>query len=197
MEAFRLSGRRNVGGVVLLRWLCESLTKFSQFRELLSAELRKPLRHVLHGFAEPFDLMLRRRFDYTAPHDVLKELVPRFLERRRDRWGPTSVLLFGHVPIMRVRCRDKCSVACPGPTDVPVTQIVEGRDVTRLRSKSSARARGTMQAANVQKSFRTNSLRVINLQPLRVSSTTRSACGIRAIRLQHEIDQGLGRFLWD
>jgi hypothetical protein len=30
---------------------------------------------------------------------VLKQLVPCLLERRRGRWGPASVLLFGHVRV--------------------------------------------------------------------------------------------------
>src|SRR5206468_4157802 len=51
------SGGRYVGGVVLLRWLCESLTKLSQLAELIGAELGEPLCHVLHCLAEPLSLM--------------------------------------------------------------------------------------------------------------------------------------------
>src|SRR5437867_8620867 len=85
--------------VVLLRRLRESLAQLSELAELIGTELRKTLCHVLHGLVEPLALMFGSGFDDTAPHDVLKQLVPSLLEWCRGRCWFTPVLLFGHVRV--------------------------------------------------------------------------------------------------
>src|SRR6185436_14846581 len=92
------SGGGCVGRGVLLRRLGEAFAELAELTHLLGAELGEALTHVLQRLVEPIRLMLGSGVDDSTPHDVLKELVPRLLERRWSRgcFGRTC-LLFGHV----------------------------------------------------------------------------------------------------
>src|SRR5207237_8623201 len=65
--------------------LREPLAQLAQLLHLLFAELGVAFREVLHCLVEPLMLVLAVRTNDTAIHDMLEQLVPGLLERRRTR----------------------------------------------------------------------------------------------------------------
>jgi hypothetical protein len=63
--------------------LREALTQLAQVLQLTLAELGVPLREVLQRLVEPLVLVLAIRANDSARHDMMKQLIPRLLERRR------------------------------------------------------------------------------------------------------------------
>ena len=86
------------GVVALFRGLREPLTEFAELIELFRAELGIAVLHVRHRVVEPFVRVLWFGANDTTPHDMLEQLVARFLEGRSYHWClRVSFLLLGHV----------------------------------------------------------------------------------------------------
>ena len=97
------SSHRFVRCLALYR-LNESLAEHSKLLQIGSCEFVVAIGNVLHRFFEPLRLVLGVRPDDTACHNVLKELIARFVQRngtRRHR-GTSNWLLFYHEDRLRV-----------------------------------------------------------------------------------------------
>ena len=85
-------------GALLCLWrLTEPLTQGPQLRHFRPAQLVVPVRQIIDRLIEPFLLVLRRRLQHATSDYVLKHLVSRLLERRRQRDVPLPVSVSSHV----------------------------------------------------------------------------------------------------
>ncbi len=76
------SGARSSNSLLCLQRLGESLTQRAELRKLKLRQLWVASSEVSDRCIKPLRLVLQFGANNAAPHDVLKELVPRLVQRR-------------------------------------------------------------------------------------------------------------------